>query len=119
VTAVEIARAVRERSATARYDVLAAPATPFSATPAGQKTLILNGAEIEIRPNLGVFTQPVSLAGIPVVTVPVAVPGALPLGVQLIGRANSENMLLALAAQLQRRGVSSAQPARALVPAAR
>jgi AtzE family amidohydrolase len=98
----------------AHVDVLVAAATPFSATLAGQKTLLLDGAEVEIRPNLGVFTQPLSLAGIPVVTVPVITPGALPLGVQLIGRANSENMLLALAAELERRGVVGAMPARAL-----
>jgi AtzE family amidohydrolase len=102
-----------------RVDVLVAAATPFSATLAGQRTRLLDGAEVEIRPNFGVFTQPLSLAGIPVVTVPVVGPGPLPLGVQLIGRANSENMLLALAAELERRGVTGAQPARALVSAAR
>lgn len=103
----------------ARVDVLVAPATPFSATLAGQKTLVLDGVEIDIRPNLGVFTQPLSLAGIPVVTVPVITPGALPLGVQLIGRIESENMLLALAAELERRGVTGARPAAALVAEAR
>jgi aspartyl-tRNA(Asn)/glutamyl-tRNA(Gln) amidotransferase subunit A len=86
---------------------------------AGQRTLVLDGAEIEIRPNLGIFTQPLSLAGIPVVTVPVIEPGALPLGVQLIGRPRGENVLLALAAELERRGVVGARPAAALAPATR
>jgi AtzE family amidohydrolase len=102
-----------------RYDVLVAPATPFSATLAGQKTLSVDGADVEIRPNLGIFTQPLTLAGVPIVTVPVIAPNALPLGVQLIGRAGTENMLLALAMELERRGVVSAQSPPVPVQAAR
>jgi aspartyl-tRNA(Asn)/glutamyl-tRNA(Gln) amidotransferase subunit A len=100
----------------AAVDVLVAPATPYPATLVGQKTFALDGQEIEIRPNLGVFTQPLTLAGIPIVTVPVIDPGALPLGVQLVGRAGSENVLLALAAELEGRGVVGAQAAPAFVP---
>jgi aspartyl-tRNA(Asn)/glutamyl-tRNA(Gln) amidotransferase subunit A len=103
----------------ANVDVLVAPATPFAATPAGQKTLTLDGADIEIRPNFGVFTQPLSLAGVPIVTVPVFAPGTLPLGVQLIGRAGSDRLLLALALELERRGVVRAHPAPARQAAAR
>jgi AtzE family amidohydrolase len=98
-------------------DVLVAPVTPFAATLAGQKTLILDDVQIDIRPNFGVFTQPLSLAGIPIVTVPVVADGALPLGVQLVGRAGTESMLLALAAHLERRGVVGARPAPALLSA--
>jgi AtzE family amidohydrolase len=93
----------------ARVDVLVAPATPFSATLVGQRTLTLDGNEFDIRPNLGVFTQPLTLAGMPVLSVPVIAPGKLPLGVQLVARAGSENLLLALAAELERRGVVGAQ----------
>ncbi len=102
----------------ARADVLVAPATPFAATLAGQRTLMLDGTEIEIRPNLGVFTQPLTLAGVPIVTVPVFLGTALPLGVQLIGRAGGEAMLLGLAAELERRGVVGAQAAPPLARAA-
>jgi len=101
----------------AHADVLIAPATPFAATLVGQKSFTLGNVEIEIRPNLGVFTQPLTLAGIPIVTVPIVEPDALPLGVQLIGRAGSENMLLALAAELERRGVVGAQAVPALTRA--
>jgi aspartyl-tRNA(Asn)/glutamyl-tRNA(Gln) amidotransferase subunit A len=106
----------RERigDAFARADVLVAPATPYAATRAGQRTLLLDGAEIEIRPNLGVFTQPLSLAGVPVVTVPVIAAGALPLGVQLVGRPGSEAALLALAIDLERRGIVGARELPAL-----
>jgi AtzE family amidohydrolase len=98
-------------AAFAGVDVLIAPATPFSATRIGQRTLTLDGGEFEIGPNLGVFTQPLTLAGVPVVTVPFIAPGKLPLGVQLVGRAGSESVLLALAAELERRGVVGAQAA--------
>lgn len=95
----------------ARVDVLVAPAIPFSATLVGQKSRVVGDNEVEIRQYLGVFTQVITLAGIPVVAVPVSEPNALPLGVQLIGRSGSENVLLALAADLERRGVVGAHAA--------
>jgi AtzE family amidohydrolase len=109
----------RVDEAFANADVLVAAATPFAATPVGQRTLLLDGAEVEIRPNLGVFTQPLSLAGLPIVSVPMIAPNALPLGVQLVGRAGSENVLLALAAELERRGIVGARAAPVLALAAR
>ena len=96
------------RDALASYDVLIAAVTPYAATQIGRRTIVVEGHETEIRPNLGVFTQPVSLAGIPIVSVPVIERGALPVGVQLIGRAGSENVLLAVAEELERRGAVGA-----------
>jgi aspartyl-tRNA(Asn)/glutamyl-tRNA(Gln) amidotransferase subunit A len=95
-------------AAFAGYDVLVAAATPYPATAIGQRTIVIDGIETEIRPNVGVFTQPVTLAGVPVVTVPIVERGALPLGVQLIGRPGSESLLLAVAEHLERRGVVGA-----------
>jgi AtzE family amidohydrolase len=95
-------------AAFAQHDVLVAAATPYAATPIGAKTIVIDGVETEIRPNVGVFTQPISLAGVPVVTVPIIAPGALPVGVQLIGRPGSEALLLALAEDLERRGIVGA-----------
>jgi aspartyl-tRNA(Asn)/glutamyl-tRNA(Gln) amidotransferase subunit A len=99
----------------ARFDVLVAPATPYPATPIGARTIMIDGVETEIRPNVGVFTQPISLAGVPVVTVPVIAEATLPVGVQLIGKAGSEAMLLALAERLEREGIVGA--GRALIAA--
>lgn len=95
-------------AAFAQHDVLIAAATPYPATLIGGRTIVIDGEEVEIRPNVGVFTQPISLAGVPVVTVPVVERGALPLGVQLIGRPGSEPMLLALAEELERSGAVGA-----------
>jgi AtzE family amidohydrolase len=95
-------------AAFASYDVLLAPATPYAATQIGARTIAIGGIETEIRPNVGVFTQPITLAGVPVVTVPIVAPNALPVGVQLIGRPGSEPLLLALAEDLERRGIVGA-----------
>jgi 1-carboxybiuret hydrolase len=50
-----------------RVDVIVAPATPCVAPVIGQQTLDLDGAEVPLRPNLGLFTQSISFVGLPVV----------------------------------------------------
>ena len=52
-------------------DAILAPATPFAAPPIGQKTFMLDGKEVPLRPNIGIYTQPISFIGLPVVAVPV------------------------------------------------
>ena len=52
-------------------DVMLAPATPCHAPPLGHKTITLDGVEMPARPNIGLFTQPISFIGLPVVAVPV------------------------------------------------
>jgi aspartyl-tRNA(Asn)/glutamyl-tRNA(Gln) amidotransferase subunit A len=93
------------------YDVLLAPATPCTAPLIGQKTMILDGAEVPVRPNLGLYTQPISFIGLPVVCVPVTDGGALPRGVQIIAAPGREDMALAAAAQLEHDGIVAAQVA--------
>jgi AtzE family amidohydrolase len=89
-------------------DVILAPATPCSASRIGQDTMVLDGKEMLIRPNLGIFTQPISFIGLPVVCVPIHRPGKMPVGVQLIGAPYQEAKLLRLAFQLEQQGVASA-----------
>jgi Asp-tRNA(Asn)/Glu-tRNA(Gln) amidotransferase A subunit family amidase len=93
-------------------DVILAPATPCPAIEIGQRTISINRVEVPSRANIGVFTQPISFVGLPVVTVPVHLPGKLPIGVQLIGAPYTESMLLRVAWQLQEEGVVSAPIAR-------
>ena len=52
-------------------DVLLAPTTPCPAPRIGQERVVLDGVEVMIRPNLGVYTQPLSFIGLPVLSVPV------------------------------------------------
>jgi aspartyl-tRNA(Asn)/glutamyl-tRNA(Gln) amidotransferase subunit A len=85
-------------------DLLLAPATPCTAPLIGQATMMLAGEEVPVRPNLGLYTQPISFIGLPVVCVPVASPG-LPRGVQLIAAPGREALALAAAARLEQAGV--------------
>jgi AtzE family amidohydrolase len=90
-------------------DVLLAPATPCRAPKIGQRTFVLDGREMLIRPNLGVFTQPISFIGLPVVTVPIWTEGVkLPIGVQIIAPPWREDIALRVARALEREGVAKA-----------
>ncbi|MGF1529604.1 MAG: AtzE family amidohydrolase [Candidatus Competibacterales bacterium] len=90
-----------------RVDVVIAPTTPCSAPAIGQQTMVLDGLEVQVRPNLGLYTQPISLAGLPVGAVPVA-GYPLPVGVQLIAAPGREAHALAAAAALE--GADTATP---------
>ena len=51
-----------------RVDAILAPATPCTAPTIGQQTFVLDGQELPVRPNLGIYTQPISFIGLPVVS---------------------------------------------------
>jgi Asp-tRNA(Asn)/Glu-tRNA(Gln) amidotransferase A subunit family amidase len=88
-----------------------APATPCSAPKIGQAMMKIGGVELSVRANLGVFTQPISFIGLPVVAVPTRKPGALPIGVQVIARPYDEQAALRVAAHLEKQGVCVSTPA--------
>jgi AtzE family amidohydrolase len=99
-------------------DVILAPTTPCVAPVIGQTdTGVIGGAPVFVRAHLGVFTQPLSFIGLPVISVPVVRPGQLPLGVQLVGAPWSEASLFRVAATLEAAGVVAA-PVAPLGPAA-
>ena len=85
-------------------DVILALATPITAPKLGQKTFTFDGAEIAIRPHLGLYTQPITFIGLPIVTVPLKrAPGELPLGVQIIAAPWNELAALKVAHEIERR----------------
>jgi len=93
-------------------DLVIAPATPCSAPAAGQKTMVLRGEEMLVRPNLGLFTQPISFAGLPVAAVPIesgATSGGMPIGVQLIAAPGREDLCLRAARALEQAKVAVAR----------
>jgi len=90
-----------------KVDVIIAPTTPISAPLIGQQTMILDGEEILVRPHLGLFTQPLSFIGLPVLSVPIQRSNALPLGVQLIAAPYNEALILRVAAVLEAKGIIS------------
>jgi Asp-tRNA(Asn)/Glu-tRNA(Gln) amidotransferase A subunit family amidase len=66
-----------------------------------------------LRPNIGVFTQPISVIGLPVTSVPVWSDGEkLPIGVQVIAPPWREDLALRVARALERDGVVSAPVAK-------
>ncbi|WP_018043169.1 AtzE family amidohydrolase [Methylobacterium sp. 88A] len=89
-------------------DIILAPSTPCRAPKSGQVTFELDGVTLPVRANIGVFTQPISFIGLPVVAVPVRVDDGLPLGVQVIAAPWREDLALRVARHLERNGVVSA-----------
>ena len=90
-------------------DILIAPSTPCQAPMLGQKTFSFADADVPVRANLGVFTQPFSFIGLPIVSVPVWLDGEkLPIGVQLIGAPWREDLVLRVARSLEAAGVARA-----------
>jgi AtzE family amidohydrolase len=87
-------------------DVVLAPTTPCPAPRIGQERMVLDGVEVMTRPNLGIFTQPLSFIGLPVLSVPVTGRGLLPLGVQVIAAPFQEAHVLRVGALLEARGVA-------------
>jgi len=93
-----------------RFDVLLAASTPYPAPLRDHATITVDGREVSARANMGLYTQPISFAGLPVVSVPVLGPASgtveLPIGVQLITRPFAERLGLQVAASLEQQGVT-------------
>jgi aspartyl-tRNA(Asn)/glutamyl-tRNA(Gln) amidotransferase subunit A len=99
----------------ADYDVLLAPSAPCTAPLIDDPMILIDGEPSPARANLGIHTQPITFTGLPVLAVPLKRPGALPLGLQMIGKPGSEGALLRLAAELDHKGITgSTRPKHAL-----
>ena len=90
-----------------RYDAIVAPATPCTAPKIGQQTFALDGVELPVRPNMGLYTQPISFIGLPVAAVPIPL-SPLPIGVQIITAPWREDIVLRIAHALEQMGVVAA-----------
>jgi len=89
------------------YDAILAPATPCTAPTLGQQTFMLDGVEMPVRANVGVYTQPISFIGLPVVAVPVPLK-PLPIAVQVIAAPWREDVALRIAHALEQVGIAAA-----------
>jgi AtzE family amidohydrolase len=90
-------------------DAILAPATPITAPLIGQQTFMLGDTELPVRANLGLYTQPISFIGLPVVAVPVVL-DPLPIAVQIIAAPWREDIALRLAYALEAEGIVAAMP---------
>ncbi|MGA2567050.1 MAG: AtzE family amidohydrolase [Pseudolabrys sp.] len=88
-------------------DAILAPATPCTAPKIGQATFTLDGVELPVRPNMGIYTQPISFIGLPVVAVPVPL-APLPIAVQIIAAPWREDVALRIAHALEQMGAVAA-----------
>jgi aspartyl-tRNA(Asn)/glutamyl-tRNA(Gln) amidotransferase subunit A len=88
-------------------DAILAPATPCTAPKIGQQTFMLGGVELPVRPNMGLYTQPISFIGLPVVAVPVPL-SPLPIAVQIITAPWREDVALRIAHALEQSGAAAA-----------
>jgi AtzE family amidohydrolase len=88
-------------------DAILAPATPCTAPLIGQQTFMFGDTELPVRANLGLYTQPISFIGLPVVAVPVPL-APLPIAVQIIAAPWREDVALRIAHALEAQGVAAA-----------
>jgi AtzE family amidohydrolase len=88
----------------AHVDAVLAPATPCAAPQIGQQTFVFDGVTLPLRANIGVYTQPISFIGLPVVTVPVPLE-PLPVGVQIIVAPWREDIALRISHTLEQMGI--------------
>jgi aspartyl-tRNA(Asn)/glutamyl-tRNA(Gln) amidotransferase subunit A len=90
-----------------RFDFIATPTSPWVAFELGAKT------DDPLQMYMNDFcTVPMSLAGIPAISIPCGLSGGLPVGFQLAGPAFSENRLLEAAFALERALGFDGSPAR-------
>lgn len=96
------------REAFAKFDILLAPATPCAALKVGQQMLNLDGKQMLARAHVGIYTQPISYIGLPVLTAPIMTSCGLPVGVQIIGAPWAEAKIFQIAARLEAAGLALA-----------
>jgi aspartyl-tRNA(Asn)/glutamyl-tRNA(Gln) amidotransferase subunit A len=92
----------------AGLDAFLAPATPCTAPLVEQMTMEIGGRTLPVRANMGIFTQPISFIGLPVVAVPLRTSSGLPIAVQVVAAPWREDVALRIAAELERTCLCSA-----------
>src|SRR6516162_4621163 len=91
----------------ADVDAILAPATPCAAPLIGQQTFMFGDEELPVRANLGIYTQPISFVGLPVVAAPIPL-SPLPIAVQIIAAPWREDIALRVAHTLEAGGIAAA-----------
>ena len=90
-------------------DILIAPTTPVVAPRIDQATMLIDGQQASARANLGIYTQPLSVAGIPVASAPFHVKSGMPIGIQFATAPGREAVLFHLLRTLEHAGVLRTQ----------
>ncbi len=77
-----------------QVDVLISPTLPVVASTIGDNFATLNGEKVDLIDNIIRFTGPSNLTGLPALSVPCGFKGNLPVGLQIIGPAFKEGLIL-------------------------
>jgi aspartyl-tRNA(Asn)/glutamyl-tRNA(Gln) amidotransferase subunit A len=79
-------------------DAIVAPTVPVTAPLIGAESVQIDGEQMGLRPAIVGHCRPGNFTGLPAISIPCGfTPAALPVGLQLIGRAFDEAMLLRIA----------------------
>lgn len=89
-------------SALAQVDVILSPTIPVTTPDVGEETVMVNGRRVGLGSNLIRYCVPANLTGHPALTVPAGLVDALPIGLQIIGRAFAEPTVLQVGAEVER-----------------
>ena len=93
-------------------DALAVPATTIAAPLIGEESTRIGGKDYVTRALLLRQNRPANLAGVPAISVPCGfTPEGLPVGLQLIGGAADDDLLLAIAQEFEREHPQTRRPA--------
>ncbi|GEN34214.1 amidase [Aneurinibacillus danicus] len=85
------------RKAFQSVDVLITPTLPFTPPSIGQDTLTLNGKEVNFLDHVIRFTGPENITGLPAISIPCGFSNGMPVGLQIIGPAFKEDVILNVA----------------------
>jgi aspartyl-tRNA(Asn)/glutamyl-tRNA(Gln) amidotransferase subunit A len=77
-----------------QVDVLIAPTLPVIASVIGEESVHINGQECSLTDTLIRLTSPANLVGIPSISIPAGFSKGLPVGMQIMGPAFSEELIL-------------------------
>ena len=83
------------------FDVIVSPVTATTAFPIGQRPLKIDGQQVKWLWGAFPFTAPFNVSGNPAVSIPCGISECLPVGLQLVGRWNAEELLLNLCEDLE------------------
>lgn len=90
------------------FDLLIAPAVGSAAPKIDNPIVYVDGNPVPARVHLGIYTQPLSMCKCPILSVPLQRQGKLPVGLQLIAQSHQEELLFAVGAILEQRGLAKA-----------
>lgn len=77
-----------------KVDVLISPTLPVAPNTIGDDFVDLNGQQVDLIDNIIRFTGPANLTGTPALSVPCGFKGNLPIGLQIMGPAFSEGLVM-------------------------